>query len=152
MQGLSRTRLWQLPALIPCALLYPGGVHTHAHMYAHVQTHVHTHTRAHMDARCVAMQLLYNDISPMENHHLATTFQLMAQDHYNFLARAPKEVCVCVRACKSTPVCLCRDAGARMLTHRRLHAPVWLVAGVRRVAGVRLSTPTSERRRTHACR
>ncbi|KAF5843139.1 hypothetical protein DUNSADRAFT_2175 [Dunaliella salina] len=38
------------------------------------------------------LALLYNDMSPMENHHLAATFQLLAQDHYNFLARAPKEV------------------------------------------------------------
>eukprot|EP00983_Pelagomonas_calceolata_P115935 1160252-Pelagomonas_calceolata.AAC.19 len=45
-------------------------------------------------------QLLYNDMSPMENHHLAATFQILAQDHYNFLARSPKEV---TRAAKHSP-------------------------------------------------
>lgn len=64
------------------------------------------------------LQLLYNDLSPMENHHLAASFQIMAQDQFNFLARAPPQVCGghCVCAC-GLPVqvvhsvlCLCWQA------------------------------------------
>ncbi|GFH27791.1 3'5'-cyclic nucleotide phosphodiesterase, partial [Haematococcus lacustris] len=39
-----------------------------------------------------ALALLYNDLSPMENHHLATTFQLMTQEPTNFLIHAPSKV------------------------------------------------------------
>eukprot|EP00197_Chlamydomonas_leiostraca_P012061 CAMPEP_0202862862 /NCGR_PEP_ID=MMETSP1391-20130828/3738_1 /ASSEMBLY_ACC=CAM_ASM_000867 /TAXON_ID=1034604 /ORGANISM="Chlamydomonas leiostraca, Strain SAG 11-49" /LENGTH=1034 /DNA_ID=CAMNT_0049542445 /DNA_START=106 /DNA_END=3210 /DNA_ORIENTATION=+ len=44
-----------------------------------------------------SLALLYNDASPMENHHLATTFQLLAQEPYNFLARAAPKVKETVR-------------------------------------------------------
>jgi len=78
--------------------------HTHAHAHTHTRTHAHTHTHIHIHTHThthIHTQLVYNDISPMENHHLAATFQLLAQDRYNFLERAPKEVSACVpeRAC-----------------------------------------------------
>ncbi|KAL6759535.1 hypothetical protein V8C86DRAFT_3024861 [Haematococcus lacustris] len=38
------------------------------------------------------LALLYNDLSPMENHHLATTFQLMTQEPTNFLIHASSKV------------------------------------------------------------
>ena len=42
------------------------------------------------------MQLTYNDKSPMENHHLAATFKLLAEDQLNFLKGTPAKVCVCL--------------------------------------------------------
>lgn len=35
--------------------------------------------------------MLYNDRSPMENHHLAASFQLMNSDEYNFLRKMPNK-------------------------------------------------------------
>lgn len=35
------------------------------------------------------LAVLYNDKSPMENHHLAASFQLMNTDEYNFLPKMP---------------------------------------------------------------
>ena len=37
-------------------------------------------------------QLLYNDISPHENHHVASAFVLMRDDRYNFLRDMPQKV------------------------------------------------------------
>lgn len=38
-----------------------------------------------------SLAILYNDRSPMENHHLAASFQLMHSDEYNFMpAMTPK--------------------------------------------------------------
>ncbi len=34
------------------------------------------------------LALLYNDASPMENHHVAAAFLLMSEDQYAFLPRA----------------------------------------------------------------
>mmetsp|Transcript_25460 Transcript_25460/g.55342 ORF Transcript_25460/g.55342 Transcript_25460/m.55342 type:complete len:787 (-) Transcript_25460:1267-3627(-) len=38
------------------------------------------------------LAVLYNDRSPMENHHLAATFQLMNSDEYNFWSKVPHKV------------------------------------------------------------
>ena len=38
------------------------------------------------------LALLYNDVSPMENHHVAAAFALMAQDQYAFLPKTNKRV------------------------------------------------------------
>ena len=38
------------------------------------------------------MQLTYNDKSPMENHHVAATFKLLAEDQLNFLKGTPAKV------------------------------------------------------------
>ncbi len=35
------------------------------------------------------LAILYNDRSPMENHHLAAAFQLLSCDEFNFLKRLP---------------------------------------------------------------
>ena len=40
----------------------------------------------------MCVQLLYNDVSPMENHHLASAFTLMREEQYNFLHKSPKKV------------------------------------------------------------
>ena len=33
------------------------------------------------------LAVLYNDRSPMENHHLAASFQLMNSEEYNFMPK-----------------------------------------------------------------
>ena len=38
------------------------------------------------------LALLYNDISPMENHHLASAFMLMREEQYAFLPHSSKRV------------------------------------------------------------
>lgn len=38
------------------------------------------------------LAVLYNDRSPMENHHLAASFQLMNSDEYNFLRKMPNKL------------------------------------------------------------
>lgn len=45
------------------------------------------------------LALLYNDISPMENHHLAATFTLLSLDQYNFLNKAPPKVSTPPQSC-----------------------------------------------------
>ncbi len=47
------------------------------------------------------LAVLYNDRSPMENHHLASSFQLMNSDEYNFLRKMPHKTRV--RACMGAP-------------------------------------------------
>lgn len=37
------------------------------------------------------LAILYNDRSPMENHHLAAAWSLLNSDDYNFLGRVPKK-------------------------------------------------------------
>ena len=37
-------------------------------------------------------QVLYNDASPQENHHVAGAFALMLQPELNFAQQAPKKV------------------------------------------------------------
>ncbi|PNW74794.1 hypothetical protein CHLRE_12g509550v5 [Chlamydomonas reinhardtii] len=39
----------------------------------------------------------YNDISPMENHHIAAAFKLMRQKDYNFIKKIPREKWVRLR-------------------------------------------------------
>uniref|UniRef100_A0A7S0RAQ3 Phosphodiesterase n=1 Tax=Chlamydomonas leiostraca TaxID=1034604 RepID=A0A7S0RAQ3_9CHLO len=39
-----------------------------------------------------SLAVLYNDRSPMENHHLAASFQLMNSDEYNFMPKVPHKV------------------------------------------------------------
>lgn len=87
------------------------------------------HKRLHVQATCTRApppfpppQLLYNDASPMENHHLAATFQLLAQDQYNFLARAPVRVGAGLRGvCGSAQQWRVRLCGAGRAG--RAHAP-----------------------------
>ncbi len=61
-----------------------------------------------------SLAVLYNDRSPMENHHLAAAFQLINTPEYNFM---PK-VCVCVYVCSALSTSLgvrtfvCHPAGA----------------------------------------
>ena len=38
------------------------------------------------------LALLYNDVSPMENHHVAAAFLLMSEDKYAFFPRASTRV------------------------------------------------------------
>ena len=38
------------------------------------------------------MQLLYNDLSPMENHHVASAFAAMRKPGNNFMANLPRKV------------------------------------------------------------
>ncbi len=38
------------------------------------------------------LAILYNDVSPMENHHVAAAFTLMRQEPMNFLDKAPQKV------------------------------------------------------------
>ena len=38
------------------------------------------------------LALLYNDVSPMENHHVASAFLLMREEPYAFFPRASKRV------------------------------------------------------------
>ena len=38
------------------------------------------------------MQLLYNDLSPMENHHSAAAFGIMRQPGNNFMDHLPRKV------------------------------------------------------------
>ena len=40
---------------------------------------------------CVHAQVLYNDRSPMENHHLAASWALLMQPQYNFVGGMGKE-------------------------------------------------------------
>lgn len=37
------------------------------------------------------LALTYNDLSPMENHHIAAAFRLLRSPDYNFLRRMPRE-------------------------------------------------------------
>ena len=37
------------------------------------------------------LALLYNDLSPLENHHLATSFKVLQRKDCNFLKRMPKD-------------------------------------------------------------
>ena len=37
------------------------------------------------------LALLYNDMSPLENHHLATSFKVLQRKDCNFLKRMPKD-------------------------------------------------------------
>ena len=37
-------------------------------------------------------QLLYNDASPMENHHLAGAYAILRQDRNNFLSTLSRQV------------------------------------------------------------
>eukprot|EP00798_Chlamydomonas_sp_ICE-L_P004146 gene4146-14244_t len=37
------------------------------------------------------LALMYNDISPMENHHLKAAFTLLREDQYNFLDKLPRK-------------------------------------------------------------
>ena len=39
-----------------------------------------------------AVQVLYNDVSPQENHHVAGAFILLRDDQYNFYRKGPKTV------------------------------------------------------------
>ncbi|KAF5830629.1 hypothetical protein DUNSADRAFT_14253 [Dunaliella salina] len=91
------------------------------------------------------LAVLYNDRSPMENHHLAASFQLMNREEFNFMPKAPNKlresirklvidmvlatdsVCVCV--CHSmfqasVCVCVCRpptsSAGSKSLNRSPL--------------------------------
>eukprot|EP00798_Chlamydomonas_sp_ICE-L_P003974 gene3974-14053_t len=38
-----------------------------------------------------SLATLYNDVSPMENHHVAAAFKLLRQDEYNFLENLPRK-------------------------------------------------------------
>eukprot|EP00798_Chlamydomonas_sp_ICE-L_P016333 gene16333-22523_t len=38
------------------------------------------------------LALLYNDMSPMENHHISASFMLLKEERYNFMAMMPKKV------------------------------------------------------------
>ena len=38
------------------------------------------------------LALRYNDVSPMENHHVSAAFTAMREEQYNFLGRASREV------------------------------------------------------------
>ncbi len=37
-------------------------------------------------------QVLYNDQSPMENHHVAAAFDLMLESQNNFMCNLPRKV------------------------------------------------------------
>ena len=39
------------------------------------------------------LALLYNDSSPMENHHVAAAFTLLREGQYNFMGRSSQKVC-----------------------------------------------------------
>ena len=39
-----------------------------------------------------ALALQYNDISPLENHHIASAFQLLHVPDFNFIGHFPKDV------------------------------------------------------------
>ncbi len=39
----------------------------------------------------------YNDISPMENHHISAAFKLMRQKDYNFIKKMPRDKWVRLR-------------------------------------------------------
>ncbi|GAX75245.1 hypothetical protein CEUSTIGMA_g2690.t1 [Chlamydomonas eustigma] len=43
------------------------------------------------------LAILYNDRSPMENHHLAATFQLLNSDQYNFLPKIQHKAMEAIR-------------------------------------------------------
>ncbi len=45
-----------------------------------------------MPYRSTVLQVLYNDVSPQENHHVAGSFILMREDKYNFMRKAPQKV------------------------------------------------------------
>lgn len=47
-----------------------------------------------------SLAILYNDRSPMENHHLAASFQLMHSDEYNFMPAMTPKVKVRGNGCK----------------------------------------------------
>ena len=38
------------------------------------------------------LAILYNDVSPMENHHVAAAFMLMREEQYNFMEKATLKV------------------------------------------------------------
>eukprot|EP00798_Chlamydomonas_sp_ICE-L_P016317 gene16317-22506_t len=38
------------------------------------------------------LALLYNDVSPMENHHIAAAFTMLREERFNFLEKMPKKV------------------------------------------------------------
>ena len=40
------------------------------------------------------LALLYNDRSPMENHHAASAWMLLTDSKYHFLEKMPAKVCV----------------------------------------------------------
>ena len=41
------------------------------------------------------LALRYNDVSPMENHHVAAAFTLLHEEQYNFLSVLPRKVGDC---------------------------------------------------------
>ena len=52
------------------------------------------------------LALLYNDSSPMENHHVASAFMLMKEDQYAFFPAHSKRVSFVNRIGLPTPCCL----------------------------------------------
>ena len=60
-------------------------------------------------------QLLYNDASPMENHHASRSMTLLLDKQYNFLLRAPQVRPVLPHAlCVVLLPALSRAPGARV--------------------------------------
>ena len=62
------------------------------------------------------LALLYNDVSPMENHHVASAFLLMSEDKYAFLPKTSKRVgafvptFLCLYMCACSVLCLKHSA------------------------------------------
>ena len=46
----------------------------------------------HDSSRVPIPQILYNDVSPMENHHVAGAFLLLREERYNFLCHVSAKV------------------------------------------------------------
>ncbi len=57
-----------------------------------LQTHSYLLVYSPHPSYLLVSQIRYNDASPMENHHIASSFVVMQQEQYNFLAHLPREV------------------------------------------------------------
>ena len=62
----------------------------HAHTFTHARAH--THTRSFIINTRHPLALLYNDKSPLENHHAAAALTLMSKPDKDVLAALP-QVC-----------------------------------------------------------
>jgi hypothetical protein len=71
--------------------------HTTQHTTHNTTRHSPTPHHHHLQVRVSdSLAILYNDRSPMENHHLAASFDVLNQDDYNFAKKVWRQ---CLPAC-----------------------------------------------------
>ena len=67
------------------------------------------------------LALRYNDVSPMENHHVSAAFTLLREEQYNVLENLPRQVGGGTQQCNVRGHMLCRILPKRW--PRRCWAP-----------------------------